>query len=172
MDRRTLASRSQEVDRRHDEGVSKPAGRFSRYNTAPEVDQELYRAIWKALSSITESLVGEGRVYGGPHKLEPKVGCTPIVRQKVQTQRSRGEKSSCLRLIGKSASRVSRITQDPPAGVDIASPMRLIGSERRESLRMFFPGASPSSTLTHIELRTPKSSIPRRIPEARCIPAR
>lgn len=63
MDRRTLASRSQEVDRRH-KRVSKPAGRFSRYNTAPEVDQELYRAIWKALSSITESLVGEERVYG------------------------------------------------------------------------------------------------------------
>jgi hypothetical protein len=37
MDRRTLASRSQEVDRRHDEGVSKPAGRFPRYNTTPEV---------------------------------------------------------------------------------------------------------------------------------------
>jgi hypothetical protein len=73
MDRRTLASRSQEVDRLHDEGVFKPATRFSRYNTAPEVDQDLYRAIWKALSSIDGSLVGEGRVYGGGlHKLEPK----------------------------------------------------------------------------------------------------
>lgn len=37
-------------------------------------DPELYRAIWKALSSITaETLKGQGRVYGGGlHKLEPK----------------------------------------------------------------------------------------------------
>ncbi len=37
-------------------------------------DPELYRAVWKALSSITaEMLVGEGRIYGGGlHKLEPK----------------------------------------------------------------------------------------------------
>ena len=37
-------------------------------------DPELYRVVWKALSSITvEMLVGEGRIYGGGlHKLEPK----------------------------------------------------------------------------------------------------
>ncbi len=37
-------------------------------------DPELYRAVWKALSSITaELLVGEGRIYGGGlHKLEPR----------------------------------------------------------------------------------------------------
>jgi len=37
-------------------------------------DPELYRAVWKALSSITaETLKAEGRVYGGGlHKLEPK----------------------------------------------------------------------------------------------------
>lgn len=38
------------------------------------LNPELYRAIWKAQSSITaETLAGEGRVYGGGlHKLEPK----------------------------------------------------------------------------------------------------
>jgi adenine-specific DNA-methyltransferase len=37
-------------------------------------NRQMYRAIWKALSSITvERLLGEGRVYGGGlHKLEPK----------------------------------------------------------------------------------------------------
>ncbi len=35
-------------------------------------DGKLYRALWKALSSITAETLVEGRVYGGLHKLEPK----------------------------------------------------------------------------------------------------